>query len=188
MKNRTVLLLVFLNLTVLPKLFSQNVSVNSTGNLPDTSAMLDVSSTTKGFLMPRMTTVQRDAITLPATGLTIFNTTVVAYQVNTGTSVAPVWSTLNSGAGSVSSVSIASANGFAGTVATPASTPVITLTTTVSGMVKGTGTILTSASPGSDYSLGTASNTTGIVKSSTGTGALTTAVASDFPILNQNTG
>jgi uncharacterized protein (TIGR02145 family) len=41
---------------------------------PDPSAQLDVSSTTKGFLPPRMTTVQRDSITSPATGLVIFNT------------------------------------------------------------------------------------------------------------------
>ena len=109
MKNRTLTLLVLLNLAVLPKLFSQNVSINSTGNMPDTSAMLDVSSTTKGFLMPRMTTVQRDAIILPATGLTIFNTTAVAYQVNTGTPVAPVWLTLNSGTGDVT---LGTANGL----------------------------------------------------------------------------
>lgn len=39
------------------------------------SAMLQVDSTTKGFLPPRMTTTQRDAISTPATGLQIFNTT-----------------------------------------------------------------------------------------------------------------
>jgi uncharacterized protein (TIGR02145 family) len=42
---------------------------------PNTSAKLDVESTTQGFLPPRMTTVQRDAIASPATGLVIFNTT-----------------------------------------------------------------------------------------------------------------
>jgi len=41
---------------------------------PAASAKLDVSSTTQGFLPPRMTTVQRDAIVSPATGLVIFNT------------------------------------------------------------------------------------------------------------------
>src|SRR5664279_3594997 len=128
MKSRILTLFVILNLAVLPKLFSQNVSINSTGDLPDTSAMLDVSSTTKGFLMPRMTTVQRDAIILPATGLALFNTTLVAYQVNTGTTTSPVWSTLNSGSGSVSSVSVTSANGVSGTVANATTTPAITLT------------------------------------------------------------
>ena len=41
---------------------------------PDASAKLDIASTTQGLLPPRMTTVQRDAISSPATGLVIFNT------------------------------------------------------------------------------------------------------------------
>jgi uncharacterized protein (TIGR02145 family) len=40
---------------------------------PNTSAKLDISSSTQGFLPPRMTTNQRDAITSPAIGLVIFN-------------------------------------------------------------------------------------------------------------------
>ena len=187
MKIRILTLFVLLNLALLPRLFSQNVSINSTGVVPDTSAMLDVSSTTKGFLMPRMTTVQRDAIILPATGLTIFNTTLIAYQVNTGSTGTPVWSTLNSGSGTVSSVSVITANGLYGTVATATTTPAITLKTSVSGMVKGNGVSFLSANPGIDFSLGTANNATGIVLSTLGSGALTTAVASDFPTLNQNT-
>jgi len=39
------------------------------------NAALDVTSTTNGFLPPRMTTTQRDAIASPAVGLVIFNTT-----------------------------------------------------------------------------------------------------------------
>ncbi len=52
-----------------------NVAINATGASPDPSAMLDVSSTSKGLLMPRMTTAQRDAIASPADGLMIMNTT-----------------------------------------------------------------------------------------------------------------
>lgn len=44
------------------------------------SAALDVSSTTKGILPPRMTTTQRDAIASPAVGLFIYNTTAGSYQ------------------------------------------------------------------------------------------------------------
>lgn len=42
---------------------------------PNASAQLDVSSTTKGFLLPRMTTTQRNAIQNPVNGLMIYNTT-----------------------------------------------------------------------------------------------------------------
>jgi uncharacterized protein (TIGR02145 family) len=54
-------------------LFSQ-VGVNSDGTNPHNSAMLDVKSDDSGFLPPRMTMVQRDAITNPAEGLMVFCT------------------------------------------------------------------------------------------------------------------
>ena len=41
---------------------------------PNTSAALDITSTTKGFLIPRMTNVQRQAISNPAAGLQVFVT------------------------------------------------------------------------------------------------------------------
>lgn len=40
---------------------------------PDVTAILDLTSTEKGILIPRMTTAQRDAIVNPATGLSIYN-------------------------------------------------------------------------------------------------------------------
>ena len=52
---------------------SAQVAVNTDGSLPDPSAMLDVKSTSKGLLPSRMTTTQRDAITQPVAGLTIYN-------------------------------------------------------------------------------------------------------------------
>ncbi|MBF9237020.1 hypothetical protein I2I05_06390 [Hymenobacter sp. BT683] len=42
--------------------------------VPDASAVLDVSSTSKGLLPPRLTQTQRDAIASPAAGLTVYNT------------------------------------------------------------------------------------------------------------------
>ena len=51
---------------------AQNVGIGTA--TPNSSAMLDISSTTKGILLPRMTTVQRNTIVGPAVGLTIFNT------------------------------------------------------------------------------------------------------------------
>jgi Protein of unknown function (DUF1566) len=53
---------------------AQGFSFNTTGTAADASAMLDVASTTKGMLVPRMTAAQKTAITSPATGLMIFQT------------------------------------------------------------------------------------------------------------------
>lgn len=53
--------------------------------------------------------------------------------------------------GTVTSVSVVSANGFAGTVASAATTPAITLTTTVTGVLKGDGTAISAAVKDVDY-------------------------------------
>lgn len=55
------------------------------------------------------------------------------------------------GTGTVTTVSVATANGFAGTVATPSTTPVITLTTSLTGLLKGNGTAMSAATAGTDY-------------------------------------
>lgn len=53
--------------------------------------------------------------------------------------------------GTVTSVSIVSANGFAGSVATATTTPAITLTTSITGVLKGNGTAISAATAGTDY-------------------------------------
>lgn len=58
---------------------SQSVSINTDNSNPDPSAILDVKSTVKGFLLPRMTTVQRIAISNPAIGLKVFDTTTKSF-------------------------------------------------------------------------------------------------------------
>ncbi|MBX7240865.1 MAG: hypothetical protein K1X92_03885 [Bacteroidia bacterium] len=49
-----------------------NIGVNNP--LPNTNAIVDINSTTKGILLPRMTTIQRDNILPPPIGLIIYNT------------------------------------------------------------------------------------------------------------------
>ncbi len=72
--KRAVLLIIILMLSCFDNIFAQ-VGINSDGSQPDSSAMLDVKSTDKGMLIPRMTQSQRDAITTPvATGLIIYQT------------------------------------------------------------------------------------------------------------------
>lgn len=76
------------------------VAVNTDGTAPDNSAMLDVKSTTRGILAPRMTLAQRNAIVSPATGLMIFQTNgTPGYYYNSGTPAAPAWTLVGSNAG-----------------------------------------------------------------------------------------
>lgn len=56
-----------------------------------------------------------------------------------------------SGSGTVTSVSVVTANGFAGSVANPTTTPAITLSTTITGILIGNGTAISAASPSTDY-------------------------------------
>jgi hypothetical protein len=70
---------------------AQNIAINTTGAAPDSSAALDITSTSSGLLAPRMTTTQMNAITRPAQGLMIFNTTVGSFQVNVGSTTTPNW-------------------------------------------------------------------------------------------------
>ena len=135
-------------------------------------------------------TTGTDLSSTVATGTT---TPVITLQVptasatNRGALSAADWSTFNSkGSGTVTAVSVTSANGFAGT-SSGGATPALTLSTSITGVLKGNGTAISAATSGTDYSAGTSALTTGIVKSTTTTGALSIAVAADFPTLNQNT-
>jgi hypothetical protein len=69
------------------------VAINTDGSLPDASSMLDIKSTLKGLLIPRMTTAQRVTIASPSTGLLVFDTDLNEFVFRkSGT-----WSQLQSG-------------------------------------------------------------------------------------------
>ena len=53
---------------------AQGVAINTTGATANSSSIMDVSSTTQGMLIPRMTAAQRTAIASPATGLLVYQT------------------------------------------------------------------------------------------------------------------
>lgn len=99
-------------------------------------------------------------VNLPTTGATV--------TYNTGTGVSS-WA---SATGTVTAVSVASANGFAGT-SSGGATPALTLTTSITGLLKGNGTAISAATAGTDYQ--TAQSVTGIVKSSGTTRSAATA-------------
>jgi len=62
----------------------------------------------------------------------------------------PSWAT-DTTVGTVTTVSVVSANGFTGTVATPTTTPAITLTTSITGLLKGNATAISAAVANTDY-------------------------------------
>lgn len=81
---------------------AQNVAINSSGASPDTSALLDLQSTNKGLLIPRLSlTSLTDASTipLPAHSVLMYNTNAAVsggegYYYNSGTTGSPVWTKL----------------------------------------------------------------------------------------------
>ncbi len=94
MKRLTIITLI--SICILQQVQAQNgVAINTGGAAPDASAVLDVSSTTQGVLVPRMTAAQKVAIPNPATGLLIYQTDGTAgFYYNSGDSGTPVWSAL----------------------------------------------------------------------------------------------
>lgn len=107
-------LFIILFLALSSGIFAQSVGINSNGSAPDGSAMLDVSSTTKGFLVPRMDATQRGSIPSPATGLLIYQTDGTdGYYYNSGTPASPSWIQLFSGQLSQGKIYIGDPDGIA---------------------------------------------------------------------------
>ena len=104
---------------------------------------------------------KQDTLILTTTGIS-GAATLVGNTLNI-----PIYGSGGSGSGSVTSVSVVSANGFAGTVATATTTPAITLTTSITGLLKGNGTAISAATAGTDYQ--SPLSGTGLVVSSGGT-------------------
>ncbi|MFT6165762.1 MAG: hypothetical protein ACJAV5_000990 [Vicingaceae bacterium] len=83
-------------LAIINPIEAQNISINADGSAPDNSAMLDVSSTNGGLLIPRMTFLQRTLILSPANSLLIYQTdNTPGYYFNSGTATVPVWTQLS---------------------------------------------------------------------------------------------
>ena len=73
------------------------VAINTSNALPNSSALLDMASTNKGVLIPRMTTAERTAIATPATGLLVFDNSFNSFWFYNGTA----WGELVTGGSSV---------------------------------------------------------------------------------------
>jgi len=152
-----------------------NMSINVSTNLNGTNAQIDISPTGTGHVhikpsgtgsievaptnvgtIDNMTigaTTAKNAsvVDLSVTGTLSFDAAQgTAGQVLTsaGTGVTPTWTTPTTG--TVTAVSVVSANGFAGT-SSGGATPALTLTTTITGILKGNGTAISAAVANTDY-------------------------------------
>jgi hypothetical protein len=102
---------------------TQSVAINNSGASANNSSMLDVSSTTKGMLLPRMTSTQRTAINTPAEGLIVYDTDTKGFWYYTNSS----WNEIPKAAGSSFTLP------YAGTASDPIKVFSITNTSTLSG-------------------------------------------------------
>jgi len=89
-KKQKFLTLLFVTLSLLA-----NAQVGIGTTTPDASSLLDLTSTTKGLLAPRMTTSQRTAIPSPADGLMVYDTTLKVFYYYVGST--STWSPMASG-------------------------------------------------------------------------------------------
>ena len=153
-----------------------NMSVNVSTNLNGTNAQIDISPTGTGHVHIKPTgtgsvevaptnvgtidnmtigaTTPKNAsfVDLSVTGTTSFDGaqgTSGQVLTSAGTGNTPTWTTPTTG--TVTSISVVSANGLAGTVATATTTPAITLSTSITGILKGNGTAISAATSGTDY-------------------------------------
>jgi trimeric autotransporter adhesin len=85
MKMKSILIFTVVLLLLTQHLYSQNVGINSTGAVPNSSAMLDIVSNNMGLLVPRVALVATNnaaPVTVPAISLLVYNTATAGVAPN----------------------------------------------------------------------------------------------------------
>jgi|GEM_PF-3037387 len=115
MKRIIILIIVFAASINIP---AQSVAINNNAASPDPSAILDVSNSSKGLLIPRMSSTAITSIASPAKGLLVYDTVKNQLMVNMGTIAAPNWQTIvfKSGWSLTGNSAIDPATNFIGTI------------------------------------------------------------------------
>lgn len=157
---------------------ASGVLVTSVGGVPSISSTLP-----DGLAMGTPTSLTlTNATGLPLTTGVTGNLGVSHLNSGTNASSSTFWrgdgTWADAGAGTVTTVSVVSANGLAGTVANATTTPAITLSTTITGLLKGNGTAISAAASGTDYAPATSG--TAILKGNGSGGFSNAAAGTDY--------
>ena len=148
-------------------LYAQNVGINASGATPNSSAMLDVSATNKGVLIPNVSLSSlTDATTIasPATSLIVYNTNTslsggAGYYYNSGTPASPVWVNMLTSASTLGQsttdyyssggLTVGSATGF---TAIPGYPVTVNIPANTTVLLTGTVGVQTTSTSGTGYS------------------------------------
>jgi hypothetical protein len=115
---------------------------------PTTGTVTSVAALTLGTTGTDLSSTVATGTTTPVITLNV----PTASASNRGALSSADWTTFNGkGTGTVTSASVVSANGFAGTVATATTTPAITISTSITGVLKGNATAISAATAGTDF-------------------------------------
>ena len=110
MKKRTYIL--FIQLFLIVGIGQAQIGIGTT--TPDASAIIDITSTNKGIALPRMDTLVRKAISNPAKGLLIYNTSTWSVETNSGDGTTPNWTSVSGAKGPNGLVGLIGDTGVAG--------------------------------------------------------------------------
>lgn len=163
------------------------------GSAPSATANVGIGTATPRNALDVIGTAQM-------TGFSLTTNPTSGYVLTTNSIGIGTWAPAPSGGGSgtVTTVSVVSANGLAGTVANATTTPAITLSTSITGLLKGNGTSISSASSGTDYAPATSGSSyligngsggfTNATSTGSGNNVLATSPTLITPVLGAATG